>query len=107
MKEKIQFFEMDYFGSHQMIAELTGGFTIHAFHQGKRDCDHIDVYRDNTIIYSRDIRSDSKYEWIHLCRGYVRIKFLQYIPELSRNITLIATIPHDAGKFCTIAGGSA
>jgi hypothetical protein len=99
IRGKIKYFDMDYFGSHQMIAELDTGDTIHAYHNGNADV--IDIYKGNEISHHRVI-PDSKSEYVHLCRGYLKIKFRVLIPEKNHYEYLLATIPYDVGKTCTV-----
>lgn len=99
---KIKFFEMDYFGSKQAFAELTTGWSIHLYHNDRNGCTHIDLYRGNDIVVSRDIPPNWKYEYVHLCRGYLKVKFLAFFPEINRGLYYLATIPHDVGKKCTV-----
>ena len=96
---KIKYFDMDYFGSHQCIAEISTGETIHCYHNGSADV--IDIYKKNDIVVHRVI-PDSKHEYIHLCRGYLKVKFRVLDQDLNVFRYLLATIPHDIGKTCTV-----
>jgi len=106
---KVKYFDMDYFGSHQAIAELDNGYTIHMHYEGgsyyERGSEFVDIYKGNDIIYRRRIPNyygSRQREYIHFCRGYIRVKCLEYIENAGYYVDI--KIPHDVGKTCKVKG---
>src|SRR5574343_378352 len=100
---RVKYFDMDYFGSKQAIAELDNGYTIHMYHE--RGNGRIDIYHGNDIIYRRripDYYGSRQREYIHFCRGYIRVKCLEYIENTGYYVDI--KIPHDVGKTCKVKG---
>ena len=69
------------------------------YHNGKADV--IDIYKGNEILHHRII-PESNHEYIHLCNGYIKIKFRVLNEEKQVFNYLTGKIPHDIGKKCTV-----
>ena len=94
----IKTFEMDYFGKHCAEATLEDGHKIYVGKsKEKKDWQTIQIWdKENTLVVIRDIYVTSKYEWIHLLAGRLKIHF--YVGNHLHEMI----IPHDIGKMCIV-----
>lgn len=104
IETKIQSFEMDYFGTHQMSARTTSGHLIKMGCLKSENFQSIQIFAPaGDLLVSRDISNGSKHEWIHLLKGKIRARFYYYINNTGYRHEI--NVPHIPGELCTVKRG--